>query len=183
MFDRLLILCVALPLTWSAAAATLVGDSLVRRITSASIACMETSGKEGDIIAGVESRLRFDAPAGTLVLAAGVNDLAAREPVLALSDYDHLLRTLPRDRRVIVSAVLPVGESRHVDTTMLRARIAVFNAGLKALAARYGVEYLDASTALAGPDGKLRPEFSLDGVHLTPAGTGAWVSALPDVCK
>jgi lysophospholipase L1-like esterase len=39
------------------------------------------------------------------------------------------------------------------------------NAWLRSYAAREGLRYLDYHASLAGPDGGMKPEFAIDGVH------------------
>jgi len=137
-------------------------------------------GKEGDIVSGVEARLRFAPPAAddTLVISVGINDLMRREAGVALADYDHLLATLPPLRRVVVSAIPPVRESAFADKAMLAARVARYNAGLSKLALRHHAVFVDAHRLLTGQDGLLRKDLTYDGIHINWDGYAVWAVPL-----
>lgn len=59
-----------------------------------------------------------------------------------------------------------------------RPRIAVLNGRYRALAKEHDATYLDLWPALSDGNGALRPDFSLDKLHLNGAGYRAWVGEL-----
>jgi lysophospholipase L1-like esterase len=73
--------------------------------------------------------------------------------------------------RVILASVLPVAQYPwRPEIADVPAKIAVVNAWLKDYCAQEKLTYLDYWTAMAGPDGGMKPGISKDGVHPNAAG-------------
>lgn len=71
---------------------------------------------------------------------------------------------------VVLAAIPPAGKFSWQPQAQPAPRIAELNARLRALAAREGATFVDYGTALAMPDGAMKDEYSLDGVHPNAAG-------------
>lgn len=156
----------------------LIGDSLVARGNWTKLLRRDdvvNRGMEGDTIRGVTRRLRHLGPLrpAQVVVMVGINDLIGRRTVEAcVGDMRRLLgrlRETAPDARVIVSSVLPVGDSLdHLSSK------------IEALAQRYralcsggsSCTYLD-----------VRSEFRAhhlhsDDLHLSAAGYAHWAEVL-----
>ncbi|MEU2739432.1 GDSL-type esterase/lipase family protein [Streptomyces sp. NPDC007095] len=101
-----------------------------------------------------------------LVEPTGVDDIAARMERLVAR-----IRTTVPQAPLYLNSVMPRAQ---VYATNVRA----LNRHYARIADRAGATYVDLWSALAGPDGALRPEFTLDELHLTGAGYRAWVEVL-----
>ena len=127
------------------------------------------------IRARFEAQLLSAGAAGVHILA-GVNDIAGNGGELGLAETRANLRAMAEmgqalRLRVWLASVLPVAGIWWAPAVAdAPARIVELNRGLKADARALGVDYVDYHGALADPQGVLRPEFSADGVHLSPEG-------------
>ena len=74
---------------------------------------------------------------------------------------------------VVLCSILPVRNTPsagYIEAERKPALLREVNARLRALAAERGYAYADYAAVLAGPDGRLRPELTIDGVHPLAAG-------------
>jgi lysophospholipase L1-like esterase len=75
--------------------------------------------------------------------------------------------------RVILSSVLPVARYPwRPEIAGVPQKIEALNVWLKGYCAQEKLTYLDYWTAMAGPDGGMKPGISIDGVHPNAAGYG-----------
>lgn len=144
---------------------------------------------------------RFDAhidglePA-VVVVQLGVNDLVAlalmpgdRERIVAACK-EHLRQVVARARAqgatVVVTTIVPPGHpppaARLFWSEAIPAAIAEVNAYLVGLAGD-GVLVLDTAAVLAGADGRVRPAYQADHLHLNRAGYDALNAALIPVVR
>ncbi|MGA6222070.1 GDSL-type esterase/lipase family protein [Streptomyces umbrinus] len=113
-----------------------------------------------------------------IVLLIGTNDLRDLvEPSAADEIAVRMERLVARIRAAAPAAPL------YINSVLPRARIyadsiCALNKHYARIADETGAAYLDLWPALAGPDGAIRPEFSLDELHLTGAGYRAWTEVL-----
>ena len=110
-----------------------------------------------------------------VVLEIGTNDFAWRIPLEEVVEtIERLLvelRAKLPDARLLVQSILPrQPEYAHVVHTV--------NEQIQAFAPSVDVEYLDVWPALAGDDEGIKPEFTVDGLHLSDAGYAAWYALL-----
>lgn len=136
-------------------------------------------GVGGDVIAGVLSRLEtaIDSPTA-ISLMIGTNDLSglgrSREVSEIATQLDELVTRIQQmapDAPLLLNSVLP--RSSH-----FADRITRLNDRYRRIAERAAVTYVDLWPVMAGPDGELRGEFTIEGLHLTPAGYRQWVDVL-----
>lgn len=123
-----------------------------------------------------------------VILGVGVNDLSHFSDDEIHHNYVGVLTSL-KDlgvRRILVCSILPVAATYHqANSAWLRGhrtsnpRIAAVNEQLRALCTHHlGAEFVDTTADVVDQSGNLRPDFSLDGLHLNEAGSRAWADAL-----
>ncbi|HEY0249764.1 MAG TPA: GDSL-type esterase/lipase family protein [Gryllotalpicola sp.] len=115
-----------------------------------------------------------------VVLEIGTNDFAWRLPVeQVVENIETILTTLRErlpDAHVLVQSILPrQAEYAHV--------VRGVNEQLSRFAPTVSCRYLDLWPVLAGEDGGLKSEYTVDGLHLTAAGYAAWSAALKPVIE
>jgi lysophospholipase L1-like esterase len=113
-------------------------------------------------------------PAAVVILA-GTNDLAGNTGVESMTDIENSFRAMgdlatANHIKVIVSSVLPVDDYAWRRGLGPVEKVRTLNAWLKQLCTERGYTYLDYYTALATPEGAMKPGTSSDGVHPTAAG-------------
>ena len=135
-------------------------------------------GVGGDTVTGLlrrAPRIAAMRPRQVFVLI-GINDiLSGNRPEEILPRYDRAIGILRSGgAQVYVQPTLACGA--RCDEGQ-RARQLAFNAGLPAIAARHGAVWLDLNGSMAA-GGRMKPQYTWDGVHLTGAGYAAWRDAL-----
>lgn len=164
-----------------------IGDSITQGLAVSAVYPLSVNyGIGGDTTNGVLERLPVYMPAleraKYIVVAIGINDTYHRSADQAIRNYAQILDNLPQDRRVIVSAVLPVDDT--VNEEKLSPRIEwrkEFNRELKRLAdERSLVTFVDGGIGLdTDGDGRLDPSLHDGaGVHLNGAGNLIWAKNL-----
>ena len=112
----------------------------------------------------------------TVVILAGTNDIAGNtgpETQAMIEDNFRSMVDLARANniRVVLASVLPAAAYPWKPSAGNPAdKIRALNDWLKSYAASQNVKYLDYYTAMAGPDGGMKPGISIDGVHPNAAG-------------
>lgn len=111
-------------------------------------------------------------------IMAGTNDVAGNtgpETDAEIEGYIAAMVDLALAHRIkVVLASIPPAIAFPWQPSLRPApRIMAINAWLKAFAATRRIVYLDYWTAIATPEGGMRPEYSGDGVHPNPAGYAA----------
>lgn len=141
-------------------------------------------GIGGDTIEGLTERLDVCvealAPRRVYVMI-GTNNLWWASPNATTDDLAALCATLLDRLRaaapqalVTVQSVLPSSG----DAAGMNPRTRALNERLKQLAESRGMIYLDLQPLMADSEGRLRDEFTTDGIHLTAAGYEAWLEGL-----
>lgn len=160
-----------------------IGDSITQSLAVTNIAPKSINyGIGSDTTLGVLQRLGVYKSLGraeVIVLAVGLNDLKRRDPDAIVRNYAQILKRLPQDAGVIISAIHPVDEAKRGPQQSNR-RIRQVNQGLERLASsdpRW--VYTDAGRRLGDSRGNLKPAYHVgDGVHLSAAGYAIWTEAL-----
>ena len=111
-----------------------------------------------------------------VVILAGTNDIAGNTgpstPEMIEANFKSMAEIAKANGiRVILASVTPVAKypwrPEVLDTA---AKVEALNAWIKDYCAQEKLTYLDYWTAMAGPDGGMKPGISLDGVHPNAAG-------------
>ena len=132
----------------------------------------------------------YELEPNAVFLNIGTNDLNAEgDPLSGMLDtYERILQAiaerLPKTRLYLL-AFYPVNldagnnpHAREIFRHRSNERIREANQGIQALAKRYGATYLDLNAGLTDADGKLRAEFTVDGVHMYADGYQAVLNQL-----
>ncbi|MET0887228.1 MAG: GDSL-type esterase/lipase family protein, partial [Mycetocola sp.] len=134
-------------------------------------------GIDGDTTDGVLARLStvLRGRPSKIILLIGTNDLGLKRPreqILAnVGEIVRRIRDSGHGPELVVQSVMP----RHAKFS---PRIRELNQEYQRLSARLGGEYLDLWPALSDDQNSLKPEFTLDDLHLTGAGYRTWANVL-----
>lgn len=130
-------------------------------------------GINGDSTDGMLGRFRTSVEAERpdyVINWAGINDLyAGREPVHVMENLTRLYERALEAGAVPIACTLTPTEA---DNSM-NSRIRELNALMTEHCDGKGIRVVDLFSSLAGPDGRLNPPYSDDGVHLSPQGYAA----------
>jgi lysophospholipase L1-like esterase len=113
-------------------------------------------------------------PAAVLILA-GTNDIAGNTGIETPEHIQDNFRSMAQlatanHIKVILASILPVDDYPWRRGLGPVAKVQAMNVWLQQFCQQNGYTYLDYYTALATPEGAMKPGTALDGVHPTPAG-------------
>ncbi|WP_380779042.1 SGNH/GDSL hydrolase family protein [Sphingomonas sp. R86520] len=108
-------------------------------------------------------------------IMAGTNDIAGNTGAATIETVQGNVMTMAELARahgikVILASTPPAAAFPWSPAMKPAPQIVAFNGWLRGYAARNGFTYVDYYTALAGPDGGMKPGYASDGVHPTPQG-------------
>lgn len=145
-------------------------------------------GIGGDITFGVLNRLdeviRFKP--SKVFLLIGINDMYKRIPLpTVVSNIFAIVSLIHADSpktAIYVQSILPVNPSfkNFPKGYDLNEDVETVNRQLMHLGKRVKYTYVDLNTHFLGPDGRLQTKYSVDGLHLSPAGYELWMKILKD---
>ena len=142
----------------------MLGNSLTERGAWADLlqdSLVVNRGIGGDCVAGMTARL------GAIV--------AGKPRALLLLDA---IRAASPRTTVFIQSLLPLDEVQNEEYFAGKnARIEAFNALLRDMARRRGLDYIDIRSRMVR-DGKMPAEYTVDGIHLNAAGYAVWVDVL-----
>lgn len=163
----------------------LYGDSITDGWASQRPEFFERTGFIGRGISGevtAQMLLRFradvlDIGASTFVLLAGINDIAENlgdtynEDATFANIQSMVELALQNNVRPVICSLLPSYIIRwRPEVTDSFEKVIRLNARLETYCLRHGITFIDYTTVLAGPDGRIRSDFSGDTVHPNAAG-------------
>jgi lysophospholipase L1-like esterase len=173
--------------TPGAAPVVFLGDSLTQRFDLSTLGTPQIAnrGINGDFTEGVLRRLPqiVAMKPAKVFIEIGINDLIERvPPAQVLVNYRRILESLKRElptTQLYVQGLTPLAlpSSWLRSTGALNRTIQTTNTRLASLCREEGVTWIDLYPLLQR-DGRLREEYSLDGVHLTVAGYAVWRQAV-----
>lgn len=143
---------------------------------------VKNRGIAGDGIDGVLKRIQpiLAEKPKAIYLMIGVNDLFFHDETYIIEGYEKLLQqcaSVSPETKVIVQSVLPVnGDIKTM--TISNASIVSLNEKLKELSGRYQLDYLDLHAHFKNEEGKLKPQYSVDGIHINGAAYERWKELL-----
>ena len=110
-----------------------------------------------------------------VVLLAGTNDIAENTGKTTLRDIENNIASMSdlaraNGIRLVLCSVLPASDFPWHRGLEPAPKIRALNAWIKEYAAKNGFVYVDYYSSMATSDGALKPELSLDGVHLNKVG-------------
>lgn len=185
-FDQRMELFASLPVVNKAI--VFLGNSITERGTWNELIqgkIVSNRGIGGDNTFGVLSRLNaiVETKPEKIFLMIGANDLAGRRlPVeVVLSNYtqivDKIIKGSPKTK-LYIQSVLPIDEDMIPRFKGRSVFIRQFNEELKALAVKKKVTYVNLHDQFKDETGKIKPELTNDGIHLTPLAYTIWVKHL-----
>ena len=140
---------------------------------------IKNRGISADFIAGVTARLEeiTESHPDKIFLMVGINDLQKKRPVNEVLDgYEKLLEKMIGETpasRIYIQSLLP--ENRDNLNT---GDVMAVNEGLKALAEKYHLTYIDLFTLFKTDNNEMNMKYSLDGLHPNGHGYLLWKSAI-----
>jgi len=143
-------------------------------------------GIGGDNTFGVLARLDgiVKAVPRKLFLLIGINDLSRGLPrEVILENYDHIvayIRTHSPKTKIYIQSVLPLYEPFTTAAYLKNKKDSILqlNVGIRKIAEKYGLPYINLHEIFADANGDLVKELTADGIHLKPAAYGIWVDFL-----
>lgn len=153
---------------------------------------IKNRGISSDVISGVIERLYqvVDHSPSKIFLLIGINDVSHNLSVDRLAEeYGKLVKEIREkapDTRLYIQSVMPINNDfgRYRNLKGKESTVVRFNERIKEIASVNGAVYVDLWPALADPStGKLKKEFTNDGLHLLGKGYKAWADAIRPLVK
>lgn len=149
---------------------------------------IKNRGIPGDITFGVLNRLEEviqGKPAKVFILI-GINDMARNIPEnVIIQNYIRMINALKAgspSTKIFIQSLFPVNDAFGKLTSHCNKgnEIVRLNAQLKSLTEKENVTFIDLHQHFTDQHGKLKREFTWDGVHLTFPGYQQWVKVLKE---
>lgn len=136
-------------------------------------------GIGGQAICDLSPRLHtaLDQPAA-ISLLIGTNDLHGLGQSEQVDDIAQQMSGLVQQIRGTAPSATLLVNSVMPRSAYFRDRIVALNHHYRRIAEENAATYVDVWPALAGPEGAIRPEMTIDGLHLSVAGYQAWANIL-----
>ncbi|MBD5200483.1 MAG: sialate O-acetylesterase [Bacteroidales bacterium] len=151
------------------------------------MANVKNRGISADVISGVRDRLHqvTDGHPKKIFLLIGINDVSHNLGAGKIaSEYEKLvqeIRTQSPETQLYIQSVMPINNDfgRYKNLKGQEKTVTQLNEKLKTIADEHGAIYVDLWPALADPaTGKLKRNFTNDGLHLTGEGYRAWIDLI-----
>lgn len=112
-------------------------------------------------------------------ILVGINDIAENvDQAQYEKNIEKIIQSFEKvSTKVIVQSILPVN-NQDFPNKISNETIDQFNVGLKKLALKHGLEYVDLNPHFKDADGQLKKELTIDGVHLSGKGYDLWMENL-----
>lgn len=141
-------------------------------------------GVGGDVVRGIYNRLDdviADQPVA-IYLMAGINDLTNPNKTVdqVWKDYDMLLAKLKKElptTYLYVQSTLPMA-AKNGRSNEVNPKVYELNKYLQAAADKYKYYYVDVAAVLSDENGFLKPEYTIDGLHLNADAYFVWATEL-----
>ena len=158
-----------------------LGNSITERVSWAELfhcGKVINRGIGGDICWGVYDRLDevLISKPSKIFLLIGINDIGKGIPNdMILRKYEAIIRKVKADSprtRLIIESILPINED-IIWYDYMKGKgqlIPILNKGIKDLASRYNLPFVDLYTPFSDGHNKLKAEFTYDGLHLNGKG-------------
>jgi lysophospholipase L1-like esterase len=144
-------------------------------------------GISGDVTFGVLHRIKdiTDRKPRKLFLLIGINDLSRNTPdeVIIENIFNIVgkIRSGSPKTEIYIQSILPTNESfKNLNKNFLGKgeHITAINDQLKKYASKMRYTYVDLYSSLLDPESHMDAKYSVDGLHLSPAGYSHWVEVL-----
>lgn len=149
---------------------------------------IKNRGIAGDVTYGVLRRLDevINGKPAKVFILIGINDLGRKVPDdVILQNYERMVRRIKAGSphtRIYLQTLLPTNDSFNKLEHLYHKEVNIkyINTKMKELAARESVTFVDLHSHFIDEQGKLKKEYTWDGVHLTLAGYRKWVEVLAE---
>jgi lysophospholipase L1-like esterase len=146
-------------------------------------------GVGGDVLRGMYNRVDDvvgDKPVA-IFLMGGINDITnpSKSVDEIWKDYERLVDKIRKElptTALFVQSTLPVTAERDRDNT-INPKVVELNKYLAAAAEKYGYNFVDLTSAMCDENGYLKPDYSIDGLHLSADGYFTWSTVLIEKCS
>ncbi len=143
-------------------------------------------GISGDITFGVLQRLQevIDGKPAKLFILIGINDISRNVPdSFIIRNHRKIIERVQAGSpatHIYLQSILPLNESfpQHKSIVGKSSKVVEINRALKEVAREYNVTYIDLHTPFCDKEGKLAPELTYDGLHLSLDGYHLWRKVL-----
>jgi lysophospholipase L1-like esterase len=147
---------------------------------------IKNRGIPGDNTFGVLERLDeiIKGKPAKIFILIGINDLAGNTPdSIILKNYKRIIHQIQSgspSSKIYFQTMLPTNDSFHTMTNHCNkdTHIRRINTALREMSAKEKIVLIDLYSNFADENGKLKKEYTWDGVHLTIAGYIQWVKVL-----
>lgn len=147
---------------------------------------IKNRGISSDVINGVAKRLTqvTKGHPAKIFLLIGINDVAQNVSAPKLiKKYEDLVDSIisqSPETKLYLQSVMPVNHSfKRYKTLYGKDKVIIdFNKGIKGIAEKKGVTYIDLWPMLADSEGRLKRAYTNDGLHLSGAGYKAWTKGI-----
>lgn len=147
---------------------------------------IKNRGISGDITEGILNRLDevTESNPSKIFLLIGINDLAHGIEIDSVyKNYEIIIKRIIKDSPqtlIYIHSLLPVNDKFYYfkNHTNKGKAILALNKKLINLAKMYNQKYIDLYSKFVNEEGKLKEEYTIDGVHLTGKGYLLWKSIL-----
>lgn len=148
---------------------------------------IKNRGISGDVISGVADRLECVTKGhpAKIFLLIGINDISHGKTAESLAEeYRNLVKRIREESpttQLYIQSVMPVNNdfNRYKKLQGKESVITELNKRLQNISSESGAVYINLTDAMADPTtGKLRKEFTNDGLHLLAPGYNAWAEVL-----
>lgn len=153
---------------------------------------IKNRGITSDVISGVDKRIvtTLKSRPAKVFLLIGANDISHNLTASQIAErYEALvkkMKELSPDTKFYLQGIMPINNDFKRYKTMAGKEqvITALNKKIKAIADKYGCVYISLTEALQDPKtGKLKREYTNDGLHLTGKGYKAWTDVLVPFVK
>ncbi len=151
---------------------------------------IKNRGINSDVISGVKERLYqiTDGNPSKIFLLIGINDISHGKTADQIAaEYEGLVKDIREaspETTLYVQSIMPINNDfgRYKNLKGRENTVIEVNKKLRDIAVRNGAQYVDLWPVLADPaTGKLRRQFTNDGLHLLGKGYKAWADAISDL--
>ena len=152
---------------------------------------VKNRGISGDVTEGVLFRLEeiTDSKPSKIFLMIGVNDLSLGISIDSiLTNYETILTKILDETpstKIFIQSILPVNDEYDYfkDHTDKGNSILILNEKIQRLSEKYNQTYVDLFSSFANHEGKLKRQFTFDGLHLNGKGYSTWKNIIADYVK
>lgn len=133
-------------------------------------------GVPGNTVVDLIDRVRqvYECFPQKVFVMVGINDLLQNESAeIVIQRWRALLEALT-GYEVYVQSILPIEDYPGLSIDTIRT----VNEGLKSLSEEFGATYIDVFIHMCDSDGYIKPEYTVDGLHLSNYAYDIWVELL-----